>query len=579
MNATERRQFPHGCAFPHMTAACAPPSRLSGATAAATFMPRTRPAPRQQAHRRDHNPVALIAAAGLASRCDTEGKGVAALVLAHHAQFDWIHVATALSRLGKLWVKRAVPAAELGATHEAAALLRARIVRAAAAGERVPPRVLANAVHGLAKIWLADAEFLHAISGQVAAAAPALLPAELAMLVWAYGRSRVADDAALRALAERAGALVGRLTPHSLATVAAAFADVQRAPPALFQALSCEVVRRGKAVDIVSMAKLVRGYARLGLREEPHLQMHQFVAGQLEARINEANLYDVRMLLGGWATLGFHHKGAVAALRGHVATWLEEVTSEQVAPLLWGLAQLDTAWDSEPMAQGSAGVCLGRSEHALRDGLQGLLALHAHALPAEDLSIAALAMAILDDSAAGRAVLATHVAPFVRSYQGSFTREQYERLFQVELIHGSTEEDPVLLAQPGYGIGQRLWLEAVAEGPPEEELGLCGEVHRVLRGLGLDVEMQWRTDDGLLPVDIMLFLDAQVRPVPLQVDGRSRLSFPAPHRLLGEARAHDRMLRSRCPEVLRVPFHEWAALGCLEDQRAYLLRKVQSLRQ
>eukprot|EP00873_Tetraselmis_striata_P037615 jgi/Tetstr1/457879/TSEL_044400.t1 len=30
---------------------------------------------RQQARRRRHNPAALIAAAGLAFRCDTEGKG------------------------------------------------------------------------------------------------------------------------------------------------------------------------------------------------------------------------------------------------------------------------------------------------------------------------------------------------------------------------------------------------------------------------------------------------------------------------------------------------------------------------
>lgn len=517
--------------------------------------------------RKDPNPATLIR-----------------LIIRWHKVFDAVHVATALTRLAHFWTKRAIPSHLVPSVQKSGVLLRQRLQHMATVqqnGEtpiitQLQPRVLANALYALARLWLLlDEPFLDAVCCHVAGQAGAFRPQELAMVVWAFGRMRVTGhDDVTTALGLQVVERAATLSDYSLANVAMAFADLPSPPPpALFPAISGHVTQRTAGMSFTSLSKLVRAYARLGLRNPPHLAMHEAIAGEMATRAPEANLYDVKMLLAGWSELGFAHDGALRVLRQRLAVWVEEITPDQVTPLLWAYAQL------APFSMEQHHQQQGQEEHesGVHASLPRLAAQLAHLLTTEELSLTALALAVLLPGEEGRNLLSTHFAPFL-SYQSFLTKKQYTRLFEVELAYASSEEEPVLLAQPGYGIARRVWLEALAEGQQADDGDLLREeVHHTLQSLGVDSEVAWRTDDGMLPVDVMLFLEPHGKQVPLQVDGRSRLTCSAPHRLLGLHLLRDRVLRQRCPVFLRVPFHEWEQLRGEADRAAYLQAKLQSV--
>ena len=111
----------------------------------------------------------------------------------------------------------------------------------------------------------------------------------------------------------------------------------------------------------------------------------------------------------------------------------------------------------------------------------------------------------------------------------------------------------MLLPASLYSIAQRQWLESPGHAA---DPGLQLSVRRALAGLGVDCEPDWRSDDGLVPVDIMAFL-GHGRQVAIQVDGQARYTRSEPYSLLEGARLHKRMLQHRCPDFVSISFFDW----------------------
>uniref|UniRef100_A0A061R6L6 RAP domain-containing protein n=2 Tax=Tetraselmis sp. GSL018 TaxID=582737 RepID=A0A061R6L6_9CHLO len=142
-------------------------------------------------------------------------------------------------------------------------------------------------------------------------------------------------------------------------------------------------------------------------------------------------------------------------------------------------------------------------------------------------------------------------------------------LFQVELLFQTTEAQPLLMSTQQYCTAQRGWLARRRAVDPR----LLNSVCKALDSLGSDYEVEWRTDNGLVPVDVMLFLDCG-RQVALRIDGAERFTSSQPRHMLGSARLLAQILEKHCPEVVSVPFFEWDALKSEEDRRQYIEQKI-----
>ena len=129
----------------------------------------------------------------------------------------------------------------------------------------------------------------------------------------------------------------------------------------------------------------------------------------------------------------------------------------------------------------------------------------------------------------------------------------------------------MLLPASLHSLAQRLWLESTHK----VDVELQGSVGKALVELGVECEADWRTNDGLVPVDIMVFLD-HGRQIGIQVDGRGRYTRSEPHSLLERARLHKRMLRHRCPNFISLSFFEWGLLQS-EKERNDRLRALLGL--
>lgn len=121
-----------------------------------------------------------------------------------------------------------------------------------------------------------------------------------------------------------------------------------------------------------------------------------------------------------------------------------------------------------------------------------------------------------------------------------------------------------------YSIAQRHWLSRQRA----ESCPLKADVHKALTSLGIDAETGWRTDDGLVPVDIIVFISNR-RQVALQVDGPACFTCSRPHEPLAKTRLFRLMLEHRCPGFVSVPFFEWEPLKSVQHRMSYLSEKLQ----
>ena len=128
---------------------------------------------------------------------------------------------------------------------------------------------------------------------------------------------------------------------------------------------------------------------------------------------------------------------------------------------------------------------------------------------------------------------------------------------QVELALDRRCGDGMLLPASLYSLAQRQWLEIPAHLPVPWDMQRS--VQNTLVELGIDCELDWRTDDGLVPIDIMTFF-RHGHQVAILVDGTDRYTSSEPHSLLQVARLHRQMLHHRCVGYISISSHEWEKL-------------------
>ena len=177
----------------------------------------------------------------------------------------------------------------------------------------------------------------------------------------------------------------------------------------------------------------------------------------------------------------------------------------------------------------------------------------------------------------------------------AFAAEGYSMLFQTMLLAQAAHAEladaasgggsrsrrviPRLSLPPGlHAQCEATWRAAVARPTVSE---LHSSVADCLATLGIPHQLEGRTADGLLSIDIAIHCDAlldagtgQPVDVAIEVDGPSHFAVNSNH-ALGRTRARNALLRCRGWRVVQVPFFEWNTVKHGQPQLAYLRRRLE----
>ena len=293
-----------------------------------------------------------------------------------------------------------------------------------------------------------------------------------------------------------------------------------------------------------------------------------------------------------WALAEMKHRPPRAvfdALDARAADQVLEITPQALSSLLWACCVLGYVPSRTLAALGEPDAAARCASLFNLSTSNGASAAAGRAPVAHDASLIAFACAMLGCfdtplfKAAWRAAGAMG--------ENAFAAEGYSMLFQTMLLAqaaavelsaaGSTSRRVItqLSLPPAlHAQCEATWRAAVSSPTVSE---LHASVAGFLTALGIPHQLEGRTSDGLLSIDIAIVSDALVdavtrQPVAvaIEVDGPSHFAVNSNH-ALGRTRARNALLRCRGWKVVQVPFYEWNTVKHGQPQLAYLLRRLE----
>ncbi|WIA37950.1 hypothetical protein OEZ86_001327 [Tetradesmus obliquus] len=131
---------------------------------------------------------------------------------------------------------------------------------------------------------------------------------------------------------------------------------------------------------------------------------------------------------------------------------------------------------------------------------------------------------------------------------------------------GSGVPPPASLPPKLMAAATRQWMFSNRRSPGWRPSRLQAAVAAVLAaGLGLEVQQEALTEDGLFSIDVAV--EWKGRRVAVEVDGPAHFTNSVPRSLLGSSLAKQRCLQARGWAVLSVPYFTWADLAQQQKQQ------------